>query len=161
MFTPIGSNHVFIGGDLSSRISNMDVGKEHLCMKYTRNIDSVINSHGQELWKICKSFSCFVVNNHEVGSKVYDGGYTFYQHDRKSQNYILLANKMDITSITDFTIHRIGWNPSDHLPISTNVALCLQKENFGKHASNDILSDQTKWDTIMPKKMNLVLINWD
>ena len=125
------------GGDLNTHIGNMTAGKEHLCMKYTTNIDSVINSHAQELGKICKSFSCFVVNNFEVGSKVFDG---------------TIGNlKM---------IHRIGWNPSDHLPISTNVDLCLQKENFGKHASNDILSEKTKLDTVMPKKTNPVLVNW-
>ena len=77
-------------------------------------------------------FSCLVVNDLEVGNRVFDGGFTFYKHERKSQSNILLANKKGITSILEFKIHRIGWNPSDHLPIAPTVELCLEKEHFGK-----------------------------
>ena len=148
------------GGDLNRHVGDMILNKPHGDMKYKKNIDIIINSHVREIRRICRSFSCFVVNNLQIGSRELDGGFTYYKHNRKSQNDILLANNKGIASILDFKIQRIGWNPSDHLPISVNVELFLKRENFGIQTSNDILDDQNV-DIKKPKKINPILVNWN
>ena len=64
MFTPTGNDYRVIGGgDLNSRVDNMNISKPRDNMRYRKNTDNVINSYGHELGRIYRSFSCFVVND--------------------------------------------------------------------------------------------------
>ena len=57
------TNNVFGGGDMNARVGDVNLNLHSLCYKYRRNPDKIINLHGRELLKICKSFKCFIVNN--------------------------------------------------------------------------------------------------
>ena len=51
-------------------------------MVYRANVDSVVNDHGKEILKICKSFKCFIVNNLDFNGKKFDGDFTFQKGGR-------------------------------------------------------------------------------
>ena len=69
-----------------------------------------------------------------------DGKYTFYKGWKKSQNDLCICNKHGLKSVTFLKIHEIGWNISDHFPISVSCKFKMNV-NFGVRASLDINED--------------------
>ena len=161
-FTPIGNDHIVIGGDdVNSRVGNKYLNIPFPGSSYKHNVDDVTNSHGSELRKLCRSYDCYVVNNLTVGDKGFSSGYTFYKGDRKSQNDIILSNKSGLQSLEHFTLENIGWNPSDHVPISIVCKLSFKKRSIGKLASADILSDLAVNVYRKPRKIDPRRVNWN
>ena len=156
------SSVVICGGDLNSRVGNITQSIPLLSAKYRENVDTVTNAHGRLLRKICNSYNCFVVNNLSIGEKHFDGDYTFHRGaDRRSQNDICVANLEAIRNLQSFTIHRIGWNFSDHQPISCNVKLDLYDYSIPLKASADILSDGMVQTEKRPKKVFSDHVDWN
>ena len=88
VFTSMNENCVVLGGgDMNGRVADIKT-KLPAGMVYRPNVDSVMNDHGKEIIKICKSFKCFIVNNLNFNGKIFDGEFTFYKGGRKSQNDI-------------------------------------------------------------------------
>ena len=99
------------------------------------NCDQVVNDHGKEIASICCSSSCYIVSNLAIGEKQFGGDFTFVKDSRKSQNDIILADVPALSAIKKFTIHKIGWNPSDHAPISTECKMVFSIKSLGVSAS--------------------------
>ena len=116
---------IFGGGDLNCRIGN-DMRQPPPGGKYRENPDKVVNSHGRFLVDLCKTFNCYPLNNLTFNRKSFDGKYTFYNGNRKSQSDVVVGNPDALPNIECFTIHELSFNPSDHFPVvaSCNFPLC-------------------------------------
>ena len=160
-FSPKDSTRVIWGGgDLNARVGDIKQKLPTQC-SYRKNADEYVNDSGRTLISICSSFKCFVINNMNIGSTVCDGGFTFQKGGRKSQNDIILTNKSGLLSIQKFEIHQIGWNPSDHTPISTCVELDVTNHNLSVLASQDIVDDYNCGSMKKAKKIHHGLIDWN
>ena len=161
-FTPIDNEHIVIGGgDINSRIGNKHLHIPFSGSYYNHNVDEVVNSHGREIRKLCRSYNSYVVNNLVIGDRQFQSNFTFHRGDSKSQNDIILANKSGLESLNSFSLHEIGWNPSDHIPISLKCDLCIETISVGKLASIDILSDNSAKKFLKPKKIDPNKVNWN
>ena len=89
-----------------------------------------------------------------------DGDFTFFRGDRKSQNDLCLSNLTGLRKISDFCIHKIGWNFSDHYPISVTVNLDLYDSSVSTAASSDILSDPSVKSMERPRKVVSANVDW-
>ena len=106
------------------------------------------------------TYNCFVVNNLNLGPVVCDGNFTFEKGGRKSQNDLVIANQYSLSVIRGFKIHELGWNPSDHSPISINIDLDVTDRNIAVSASQDILYQQNSNKIRKPKKIPSEGIDW-
>ena len=159
-FLPKNSQRVVIGGgDLNARIGDIQQKLPANC-SYRKNVDAVVNDSGHTIRSICSSYNCFVVNNMNLGSVVCDGDFTFEKGGRKSQNDIVLANKYTLSVIRSFRIHEVGWNPSDHSPVSINIDLDVTDRNIPVAASLDILYQHGADELKKPKKIHPEGIDW-
>ena len=160
-FFPVRETVVFGGGDLNGRVGNTPnlLPPSNGC--YRVNCDDTLNDHGKEIVNICKSFDCYVVNNLNYGNKIFDGNFTFQKGNRKAQNDILLANRAALSSIKNFIVHREGWNPSDHFPISAECRMTFKKDSVGVTASKDILTERVSTSLSRNKRIKTSEVDWD
>ena len=161
IFVHDDQNHVIIGGgDLNSRVGDIKQKLPLSNAQYRPNVDTQINSHGK-LLKICASYDCYILNNLDIGTTQCDGDFTFFKGGRKSQNDICLSNSFGLRNVEDFTIHKIGWNFSDHFPISTTVKLDLYDSSVPVSASADILSSLGDEANKRTRKIHSSLVDWE
>ena len=161
MLVPTNHDRVVLGGgDLNGRVGDVKMPLPNT-MKYLRNVDKVVNDHGKEILKICKSFKTYILNNLIFNGKIFSGDFTFKRGDSKSQNDLILANAAAIDSIKTFTIHDISWNPSDHTPVSACFVLNILKEDYDIATSTDLLSDATRSDFTKPRRVKSSQVNWE
>ena len=55
MFVPVSDRIVVGGGDMNGRVGDVSYRLPSKSMKYVPNVDQVVNNHGNEIIKICKS----------------------------------------------------------------------------------------------------------
>ena len=144
------------GGDLNCRVGDISQSLPLLGCHYRANADREVNSHGRFLKKVCKSYSCFILNNLSIGEKNLDGDFTFCRGGMMSQNDLCLTNEAGLKNVEQFTIHKIGWNFSDHFPVSCEVKLSLYDDSIPSSASADILSEAGKCE----KRQKKVASRW-
>ena len=152
---------VFGGGDMNGRVGDLPQQNAPLPGFYRPNCDVTVNDHGNEIMNICKTFGCFVVNNLNSGAKVYDGNFTFQKGMRKAQNDLLLANRAALSAITEFSIYRVGWNPSDHYPISAKCSMTFTKMSVGLSASKDLLTERVITARTRGRKVRANEVDWE
>ena len=161
-FVPTDNDKVvFGGGDMNGRVGDLPQQKAPLPGFYRPNCDVAVNDHGSEIIDICNNFGCFVVNNLSIGPKVYDGNFTFQKGTRKAQNDLLLANRAALSAISEFSIHRVGWNPSDHYPISAKCSMTFTKKSVGLTASKDLLTERIITAKARGQKVRASDVNWE
>ena len=161
IFYPKYSARVIIGGgDLNARVGDIKQKLPLNCM-YRKNIDVCVNDHGKVVRQMANTLNCFVINNMNIGSRSMGGGVTFQKGERVSRNDIVLTNLSGLSSLLDFQIHRIGWNPSDHAPISVNIELDINDAHAAVAASHDILSGHCINEVRKAKRIKGSLIDWD
>ena len=150
---------VLTGGDINSRIGNL-VQPPTKGSIYRENPDKQLNSHGKFVAEICNSFKCFPLNNLTYKGKVFDGKFTFYKADRKSQNDIVIGNKYALSMIDSFQIHEIGYNPSDHFPLVATCRFSSRPEDFMNKAASDLLTEGYSLSIKREKKVISSNVNW-
>ena len=161
MFVPVNQNRVILGGgDMNGRVGDVKMNLPN-SMSYLPNVDGVLNDHGKEITKICRSFKCFIVNNMKFKQKIFKSDFTFHKGDRKSQNDLLLANMAALEALQKFTVHDHLWNPSDHNPIAVSFELNVLKDDCSVLASADIADESTYENIKKPKKIYSSTVNWD
>ena len=154
--------HVIIGGgDLNSRVGDVKQKLPVLDAKYRPNVDTHVNTHGRSLKRICNSFNCFILNNLDIGDIHCDGAFTYFKGGKKSQNDLGLSNSYGLRYVKDFSIHNIGWNFSDHFPISTTVQLNLYDATIPEIASADILTSSADEVSKRMQKIQSPLVDWE
>lgn len=151
---------VFGGGDMNCRIGNL-IGKPGRCSEYRDNPDAETNSHGRFLNEICRSFNCFPLNNLTHKKKLFDGKFTYYKGNKKSQNDIILGNHKALDCIENFTIHEISFNPSDHFPLVVNCNFSAGVEDHMPKAAADLLTDAAVRSHKPSKKIRSPDVNWE
>ena len=124
------------------------------------NVDSILNEHGKEILKICRTYKCFIVNNLKLDNKEFKGDFTFQKGGRKAQNALILANTTALSAIEQFKVHKVVWNPSDHFPISTTFKLNLVKNDCAIQVSCDLLSEPAGCTVEKAKKINSSKVNF-
>ena len=160
-FVPVDNKCiVFGGGDMNGRVGNMPQLRPPLNSSYNLNDDNTVNDHGKELMNICNSFESYVINNLSIGGKTFDGGYTFRKGNRQSQNDIILANRVALSFIKNFEIHREGWNPSDHTPISAECQMTFTTNSVGLNVSKDILTERVNTAIKRARKIKSEDVDW-
>ena len=160
-FVPQIDAITFGGGDMNGRVGDLPQSRPPPNGTYRSNCDNQVNEHGKEIMNICNSFGCHVLNNLSIGGKVFDGNFTFQKGTRTAQNDLLLANRAALSAIKTFTIHREGWNPSDHYPVSAECSLTFTKESSGLRAAKDILTDRTSNNVTRARKIKPNDVDWD
>ena len=160
-FVPARESIIFGGGDLNGRVGDIPRLSPPVNGCYHTNCDGHVNEHGREIMNICDSFGCYVVNNLNMGGKTFDGNFTFRKGSRCAQNDVVLANQVALSFIKQFTIHREGWNPSDHYPISVECTLTFTKKSSGLSAAKDILTERISTNISRAKKIKPVDVDWD
>ena len=69
-FTPLDNEClVFGGGDLNGRVGDLQISSPPNNGRYRSNCDQIVNGHGKEIVGICRSFSCYIVNNLAIGEQ--------------------------------------------------------------------------------------------
>ena len=160
-FLPRDSKLVVIGGgDVNARVGDIKQKLPINC-SYTKNVDDFVNDSGKTIHSICSSYKCFVVNNMKIGSVTCHGNFTFEKGGRKSQNDLILANKHSLPLIREFQIHELGWNPSDHTPVSICIDLDVTDKDLPVAASRDILYQYGNEEIRKPKKIHPEDVDWE
>ena len=149
------------GGDFNCRVGDINQKIPILGASYRPNVDAEVNVHGKMLRNICRSYNCYVLNNLSINNLQFDGDFTFFRGQRMSQNDLCLTNLAGLQKIRDFSIHKIGWNFSDHLPISVTVTLNLYDAFVPSAASLDILSDLSTKLMVRPQKVISENVDWE
>ena len=148
------------GGDLNSRVGDVTQTLPLLGSSYRTNVDKEVNAHGKLLRKICSSTKCYILNNLSIGDIDFDGGFTFFKGERKSQNDVCLSNEAGLRNIKEFQIHRIGWNFSDHYPVSVTANLDCYDTSVATVASSDLLADPSAKVKGRPRKIVSENVDW-
>ena len=65
----------------------------------------------------------FPINHLKYKNKAFDGDYTYYKGNKRSQTDIVFTNLKGLKQIDSFTIIRDNWHTSDHLPIGVDIEL--------------------------------------
>ena len=113
----------FIGGDFNSRPGDLNnVSEKSLKWRYRNNKDIIKNSHGTLFADMCDVLNILPVNHCFYRGKYFDGGYTYFKANKKSQIDFLLTNNVGRAKITQFEIVKSGWHLSDHLPIDIRIS---------------------------------------
>ena len=103
---------VIVVGDLNARISDKFPRRDKI--RYQTNPDQTINQHGQKLNNVlCCCESMRLVNGANIGEKVYDSRFTFFNGERKSQNDWCITNNLDMLSVFSI-LPKLRF--SDHCP---------------------------------------------
>ena len=151
---------VITGGDINSRVGDL-IHPPDKCGVYRDNPDKQVNSHGKFVADICSSFKCYALNNLTFKGKIFDGKYTFHKADRKSQNDIVIGNLYSLNMISSFTIHELGYNPSDHFPLVVTCKFSSRIDDFMNVAASDLLTEGHSVCVKRKKKISSVNVNWD
>ena len=148
------------GGDINCRIGNL-FQKLKRNYVYRDNPDTETNSHGTFLADICNSLKCFPLNNLTYKNKVFDGKFTYYKGDKKSQNDIILGNNKALDNIEQFTIHELSYNPSDHFPVVVACKFFPGINDYMPGAAADLLTDAALPPLKPTMKINPVHVDWN
>ena len=119
---------LFIGGDLNGRIGDINsLSLNSLKWHYTNNIDTHLHQHGKMLRNICELHQILPINHCRYYDQQFDGYFTYFKANKKSQIDFVLTNNEGRRLIADFNIVRSGWHTSDHLPLvlKLSIPLCM------------------------------------
>ena len=157
-FTPKDSNKIILGGgDLNSRMG--DLRNKNSCV-YNENPDSELNSNGRTLKQICNKYDIHTLNNLSVTGKRFDGDFTYYKDNRRSQVDLCLSNVYALDSVKAFQIHKLPFNFSDHAPISAELIFDINSSIPTNYITADLLSNNGDDAGTKPRKVP-TNINWE
>ena len=141
----ISDKNLLIIGDLNCRLGALGTLNKY---EYTWNPDTTINSHGHKMNEICKEHNLQPINHLITCNKVFDGGFTFYRGEQKTQIDWGIANATSLQNVLNLEIDTKCPNISDHksmileysfdfsLPINCTyesiLDICRQPNNHSK-----------------------------
>ena len=112
----------FLGGDFNARVGDLNSFSDRsIKWRYDTNVDLIVNEHGKSLINLCHLLKILPVNHSKYYNKTFDGRYTYFKSERKSQIDYLLTNDIGRRLIKKYEIIPIGWHLSDHLPINVTI----------------------------------------
>ena len=91
---------------------------------------------------------------------MFDGKFTYYKGNKKSQNDIVLGNRKALDNTETFIIHEISFNPSDHFPIIATCKFSLRVDDFMCAAAADLLTDAAISHLKRTRKISSQEVDW-
>ena len=111
-----------VGGDLNCRFG-VDLLREENRFLYEDNVDVTSNKHGVTYGKdLCKVGDIFPLNHLIYRGKVFDGDFTYFKSNKKSQIDFAYTNEAGLKFIKNFSIDKDHWHLSDHRSISVQIS---------------------------------------
>ncbi len=112
---------LFVGGDFNSRPGNLQRINPQNRFRYRPNTDQATNTHGTQFGDLCRTTNLIPLNHLEYGNKHYDGQYTYYKGNKKSQIDYVLTDKNGLNCVEELKFINKDWHASDHVPITISV----------------------------------------
>ena len=113
------SYHLIVTGDMNARVGTPRCGD--LIFKYTKNLDVIVNSNGTKILDLINRWKDMIILNGLVyNDKVLDSQFTCYRGKLRSQNDLMLSNKLE--EIKEFQIME-KYIYSDHCPIALTCTI--------------------------------------
>ena len=111
-----------LGGDLNCRFGELKNAFQEQRLAYIDNLDSNSNHHGRTYGiELCNSCKIFPLNHLQMCSRSYQGDFTYFKAERKSQIDFAFTNRIGIKCIKDYDICNESWHLSDHRPLCLEV----------------------------------------
>ena len=110
-----------MGGDMNCRFGNLS-DAFHGKGLYEQNVDIIDNYNGRNHGiDVCNSGNIFPLNHLKYKNRTFDGNYTYFKADKRSQIDFAFTNNEGIKHIVNFRIIMEDWHASDHLPICVDI----------------------------------------
>ena len=93
--------------------------------------------------------------------KSFDGKYTFYKGNRKSQNDAVVGNPDALRNIESFTVHELSFNPSDHFPVVASCNFPLRDRDVISISASNLLTTASEPCIKRIPTINSSNVNWD
>ena len=108
----------FVDGDLNSRPGDLNmIASNSLKWRYDNNIDQTCNINGIQFANMCELLQMLPLNHTIYGNRKFDGSYTYFKANKKSQiDFVLIDNK-GRRLVREFKLVNTKWHHSDHLPL--------------------------------------------
>ena len=111
-----------MGGDVNCRFGNLNSIDNENRLLYEDNVDGTSNKHGLTYGKdLCKTGDIFPLNHLLYRGKVFDGDYTYFKGNKKSQIDFAYTNKIGLKLVENFVIQKDDWHLSDHRAILVEI----------------------------------------
>ena len=89
---------------------------------YEDNADESSNKHGLTYgYDLCRTGNMFPLNHLIYRTKSFDGDYTYFKGNKKSQIDFVYTNKDGLKLVKEFVIHKDDWHLSDHRSVSVEI----------------------------------------
>ena len=160
----------YIGGDLNSRIGDISkISEKSLNWRYDKNVDNNTNLNYNNFSNICEILKILPLNHCIYGDSKFEGNWTYFNANRKSQIDYVLTNNKGRQHVQTFTIIKTGWHFSDHLPIEIEInapinidiyTILIRARSLNEEysiAAKDIKTFKGKYD--QEEAQNLLKIN--
>ncbi len=109
-------------GDLNARFGDLNTISD--MFSYGINEDEMMNQNGKHIKELLFNTSSAIPLNHlKIGDNVFDGGYTFYRNEKRSQIDWCIANKHSLPNVNNFKIIRDCPSISDHKMIQASILI--------------------------------------
>ena len=113
-----------MGGDMNCRFGNLKESFSERGLWYDENVDTVDNFHGRTYGiDLCKTSNIFPLNHLSYKENAFEGGFTYYKGDKRSQLDFAFTNMEGVKHVVDFRVVTEDWHLSDHLPIIVDIRL--------------------------------------
>ena len=113
-----------LGGDLNCRFGDLNQAFQEKKLLYNKNVDTTDNYNGRNYGvDLCNACHIFPINHLKYKNKSFDGDYTYYKGNKRSQIDFVFTNFKGLKQIDCFSIIRDNWHTSDHLPIGVELQL--------------------------------------
>ena len=114
----------YIGGDFNSRLGNInDISMKSLGWRYEENVDTFKGQNCSKFSDMCVLSQILPLNHCRYYQKCFEGHWTYFKGNKKSQIDFILTDKNGRKYITSFEIVKVGWHISDHLPIDMKIKI--------------------------------------
>ena len=111
-----------MGGDMNCRFGDLNLVNEDNPLLYEKNADLNSNKHGLTYGKdLCAVGNIFPLNHLVYRGKIFDGDFTYFKGEKKSQIDYVFTNKDGLKRIKKFSIHSDNWHLSDHRAVSVEL----------------------------------------
>ena len=129
-----------IGGDFNSIPGDLNkLSINSLRSRFANNIDSTSNKHGESFVNLCV-LRILPLDHCIYNEKIFDGKFTYFKANKKSQIDFVLANNLGRKLVKRFDINLTGWHLSDHVPLTLRISVsCNIDLNLLVARSNELL----------------------
>ena len=98
-----------------------EISAKVLKWRYSDNIDQHRNNNYKNFSNMCELLKILPLNHCLYKKNEFEGNWTYFKANRKSQIDLVLTNSKGCMMISVFNIIKSGWHFSDYLPIEIEI----------------------------------------